>query len=202
MLRRFGALATIGLGMLGGASLFATQGQAAFIATIEQVGPNVVVTGSGSLDVTGLSFEGAGADVSGIFPAVAAIGIGSPNSDPADEYGGLISGPSNFGSGGETIPSSSGGGDKVALIGSGNELDVPQGYVSGNPLADSSTYNGATLASLGVIPGTYIWTWGSGADADSFTIDAGVVVPEPASLMLLGIAMALTLLAAGRRRKA
>jgi hypothetical protein len=69
-------------------------------------------------------------------------------------------------------------------------LDVPRGYVSGSPLMDTSTYDDATFASLGVTPGTFVWTWGSGANAGSFTLHAGAAaVPEPATLglMVLGL---------------
>jgi hypothetical protein len=48
-------------------------------------------------------------------------------------------------------------------------LFVPRGYVSGNPLSDSATYSGQTFATLGVTPGTYVWTWGSGAN-QNFTL--------------------------------
>jgi hypothetical protein len=73
-------------------------------------------------------------------------------------------------------------------------LIVPIGYVSGSALSDTSTYDNATFNSLGVTPGTYVWTWGSGANADSFTLNIGAaVVPEPSSLLLLGAAFAVLL---------
>jgi hypothetical protein len=66
---------------------------------------------------------------------------------------------------------------------------VPSGYVSGTSLSDTSTYDGATFASLGVTPGVYKWTWGSGTNADSFKLDI-VAVPEPSTwiMMLAGFA--------------
>jgi hypothetical protein len=54
------------------------------------------------------------------------------------------------------------------------QLIVPFDYVSGDPLSASSTYVGATIASLGMTPGEYVWTWGSGDTADSFTLNVGV----------------------------
>jgi hypothetical protein len=106
-----------------------------------------------------------------------------------DDYTG-ISGPTSFGSGGTTFASSSGG-NAVAILGGGGiaEVFVPQGYVSGTSLSDTSTYAGATLLSLGITPGIYTWTWGTGVHADSFTINAGVGVPDAGStLPLLGFA--------------
>jgi hypothetical protein len=67
--------------------------------------------------------------------------------------------------------------------------ELPQGYVSGSPLSDTSTYDAETLASLGATPGTYVWTWGSAAADDTFTLQIGPavpVVPEPSSFALLG----------------
>ena len=38
---------------------------------------------------------------------------------------------------------------------------------------------------LGLKPGTYTYYWGSGADADSFTLNIGV--PELSPVLLLGV---------------
>jgi hypothetical protein len=66
---------------------------------------------------------------------------------------------------------------------------VPHGYVSGARLSDTSTYDGATFASLGVTPGRYEWTWGSGAN-QNFTLVIGPAAPESSTwaMMLLGFA--------------
>jgi hypothetical protein len=84
---------------------------------------------------------------------------------------------------------SSGSGDFVGVREQVGGIDVPTGYVSGSPLSDSSTYAGQTFASLGLTPGSYTWTWGSGPTADSFTLDIGVV-PEPSTwaMLLMGFA--------------
>lgn len=67
-------------------------------------------------------------------------------------------------------------------------LSVPLDYVSGSALSDSSTYYSQTFSSLGVRPGSYVWTWGSGATADSFTLDIGSV-PEPSSALLFALGL-------------
>ena len=58
------------------------------------------------------------------------------------------------------------------------------------------TFNNATLASLGVTPGTYVWTWGTGLANQNFTLQIGSVgVPPPgvpdggSTVSLLGCAL-------------
>ena len=62
---------------------------------------------------------------------------------------------------------------------------MPAGYNSGDLLNGSSTFTGATFASLGVTPGTYIWSWGVEEEgtADSFILNIGgtSTVPESGS---------------------
>jgi hypothetical protein len=84
----------------------------------------------------------------------------------------------------------SGSGDFVGVF-DGADLVVPSGYSSGT-LSDTSIYHNATFTSLGVTPGAYVWTWGTGEDADSFTLDikAAKAGPEPASLTVLALGLA------------
>jgi hypothetical protein len=165
---RTASAATLGAAMLVGASLAAPPAEAAYVVTLEQDGPNVVATGSGTIDLAGLSFQfNQPNDPSSMDPSVPEIVTGATGTLALYEGS---TGPTNFGSGGVLLASSASG-DLVALDTS-TGIGVPAGYLSGGPLSDSATYDNTTLASLGVTPGKYVWTWGSGANADSFTLIA------------------------------
>jgi hypothetical protein len=177
-------------------SLFCVRPVQAYTITLEELGSNVVATGSGPLDLTGLSFDFPSFQSAGINPNGAVIVTGS--SGPADFYTGFT-GPTSFGSGSTTAASSSSG-PLVGIAGVNGFLMVPQGYASGDPLSDSATYTGATFASLGVTPGTYVWTWGTGLENQNFTlIIGGAGVPDGGSTVSL-LGCALLGLAALRRK--
>jgi hypothetical protein len=153
--------------------------QASFIVTLEQVGSNVVATGSGTIDLAGLTFSNPNNILSGIVPNSAEISTGGAGQ--VDVYTGALTFPTSFGGGGATL-ASSGSGDHVDF--QGRFVSVPTGYVSGNPLSDISTYDNTTLSKLGVTPGTYKWTWGTGPHADSFTLQIGpVTAPDSGSTL-------------------
>ncbi|MBV9008433.1 MAG: VPDSG-CTERM sorting domain-containing protein [Verrucomicrobia bacterium] len=172
---------------------------AGFIVTLTQQGSNVVATGSGAIDVTGLTFATTGLQSGAIYPNFGQIAVG-PIDSLADIYFGGT-GPITFGSGSGALESSSMG-DIVGIQGTifAAYVSVPAGYVSGAPLVDSSTYDNATFASLGVTLGTYEWTWGTGAN-QNFTLQIGPAkVPDSGStfaLLSLGLA---ALLARSRLR--
>ena len=54
--------------------------------------------------------------------------------------------------------------------GSGRSLYVPSGYVSNTNISGTATYANTTIASAGLTPGTYTWSWGSGANASSLVM--------------------------------
>ena len=88
-----------------------------------------------------------------------------------------------------------GSGDIVGVQGGTREpseggVAVPSGYHSGDSLSDASIYLDQTFATLGIVEGTYIYRFGAGADADSFTVQIGPAVPEPASWTLLAVGFA------------
>jgi len=164
--------------------------QAGYTVTLQEVGPDVVATGSGVIDLTGLTFAGSTTTVGSEIrpwnnPFVILTGPATATS--ADLYNaGNWSGPLAFGCCSGRL-ASSGSGDLVGVGGGVHYLGrffepavyVPLGYVSGNPLSDSATYNDATFATLGVTPGTYyVWTWGPGAN-QNFTLIIGTPTPPP-----------------------
>ena len=192
MKRIVGAVA-LGVPMLIGSGYPVRAG---YIVDLAQVGSDVIATGTGTLDLAGRHAFNTGFFQSPILdPLVARTITGPASGGVTDGYIGAT-GPTSFGSRGGTF-ASSGSGDLVGYSRSGspsfpNLIVVPSGYHSGDPLMGTSTYDNQTFSSLGAIPGTYVWTWGSGADADSLTLNIGTVpaVPEPASLTLLGVALA------------
>jgi hypothetical protein len=162
-------LAALAIAIICGVSV--RTAQAGYTVTLQQQGSDVVATGSGAIDLTGLSpFGSVGLEQGRLFPVFGVILTG-PTSNSAERGYSGASGPANFGSGGATS-ASSGRGDIVGIIGIGSTLVVPSGYLSGT-LSDTSTYGGQTFSSLGVTPGTYEWTWGTGAN-QNFTLQIGV----------------------------
>ena len=163
--------------------------QAGYVVTLEQVGPDVVATGSGAINLHGLTFFQSSSLNPAIRPTaflhpVASIYTG-PTSSSVDSYGGLT-GPTKFGSSGLETFASSGSGDMVGISSIDSpelggvfvSLSVPTDYVSGTALSDSATYSGKTLAELGVTAGTYVWTWGTTAN-QNFTLEIPPFPPPP-----------------------
>lgn len=175
-----------------------TAGRAAYLATAQQVGNDVVITGSGTLILSN-PFSGSTNSASVIEPSSGTFSVGPRETTFTKLYFPTgFKGPGSFGSGAYHV-ADSGSGGLVQLHPNGGTVAVPQGYVLGSPLSQSSTYAAQTLASLGMSPGTYTWSWGSGDTADSFELDVITPSPEPGSALLL--AAGVGALAARRPRR-
>jgi hypothetical protein len=156
--------------------LSAPSAHAGYVVDLTQQGSNVVATGSGTIDTTGLTLRLSDiASISAITPFLGSMQIGA--SADVDLYN-SIAGPGSFGSGKGIIAASSGSGDEVGLSGFDGNLVVPTGYVSDNLLSSSAAWDNQTFSSLGATPGTYEWTWGTGAN-QNFTLVIGSSPPAP-----------------------
>ena len=170
-------------------ALFCANAQAAFIVNLVEDGSgNVVGTGSGTIDTTDLTLGSTINQHATVFPSNGEIILGPTGNTSCTFYSGVTGPTTQFGSGSFTNPSS-GSGNLVEINGGTDHLFLPLGYSSGAALSDTDTWNGASFSSLGVTPGTYVWTWGTGPDADSYTLNVGSVsVPEPSATVLCGLA--------------
>lgn len=170
------------LGLLAVGALAASgSANAAVTFTISQVGGDVVITGSGSYDLTGAALIGGGVQ-DGYINSSLGLAVGGPFGS-VDLYA-LTVNPGAFGTG-SYLDGSPDVGDRFGLdvITFGGFITVPQGY-AGGPLSGSTTFSGQTYASLGLTAGS-VYTYRIAND--SMTLR---VVPEPGTLALLGLGLA------------
>ena len=150
------------------------SGANSFVVTVSQVGGDVVWSGSGGFDLTGLTYyQNINTGNSGSINANFAVFASSPNPTVSLYYGSSSSIPSTFGSGNVNANFSSGDSFGVIDITSIFCLAVPAGYVSGSYISGTMTFTGFTIASLGLTEGTYTYTWTSGANQTGMTLIIG-----------------------------
>jgi len=191
--------------------LLASTSHASIIININQVGGDIVATGSGSINLTGLTLNGDGWSTGQFAPYWGRVAIGSTFAR-FDIYG-AISGPTAFSPYNVLVNADLASGNFFGVDGSSNSLFLPFGYTSGTQLSGTSTWqNTSLLNDLGINtgPSTYSWQWGSGANLDSFTVNfnsggggggGAVATPEPGTMMLLGSGVLTFGLSRFRRRK-
>jgi len=152
------------------------EAQAAATITFSQVGNDVQASLTGTLSLAGLTADGAGITPNA---RVRGGGLGAnvvlgPSTNTAATSYSPISGPQSIGCSTSNIDASSGSAGPNGPFGinmSGNRLLVPVGFVSGSNVTASATWTGATISSLGLTSGTYVYTWG----LESLTI----IIPGP-----------------------
>ncbi|MEO0796558.1 MAG: hypothetical protein AAFX93_15415 [Verrucomicrobiota bacterium] len=159
----------------------ALASHAALVVNFDQVGPDVVVSTFGSIDLTGAPIP-TPFNLSGAGVQAAAGDLVVSGSVFGESYFGFFTVvPGPLGPFGLTFASGEGG-DALAILSSSNELVLPTGYVSNTNINASSVYFGHTFATIGLTPGTYVGTLTNG---DTATINIGVV-PEPSTYIAFG----------------
>jgi hypothetical protein len=192
---RFSLLAAMALALA-----VVSNARAADLAfTIQEVGADVVMTGSGSVNLAGLVGPGTANRTGSVNPSLSAFTVG-PAVTATSAFWSALNAPRPAIGTGTFTQATSGTGDMFGLITINNGgLYLPVGYVSGTPLSGQSIFAGRTLNSLGLTPGTYNYTWGSGVNAGSLSMT--ISVPEPSTYALAAIATGV-MAAIARRRKA
>ena len=181
-------------------SLFCVRPAQAYTVTVQQMGANVVANGSGAFNLTGLTLFSGDFVVPQMNASFGAIltgqVLGGRSQDTLDSLDRRVSAPGAFFS--PSLAAETLSAFRAVL----HALYVPQGYVSNTALSNSMTFNSATLDSLGVTPGTYVWSWGTGLPNQNFTlIIGGAGVPDGGSTVSL-LGYGLLGLAALRRKLA
>ncbi|WP_145216671.1 hypothetical protein [Planctomycetes bacterium TBK1r] len=172
------------------ACLAVRPADAAVVIQMDEVPSNgsIRLTGSGTINLTDLNFRFNGSVGRFVIPSNATVGFGGF----AAGYSGVTA-PGSFGAD-QLFGMSQSSGDAFMVttdINLGGMLFVPTNYVSKAPLAFTGRIDLQNFSSMGVSNGDqFVWTWGSGENADSVTLKIGTTaIPEPD----LSIAMLLSL---------
>ena len=182
----------------------ASAADAAMILRLEEVGGDVVVRGSGTINLSGLTLKASLNDYDNIFTSIqlyagpATIGDGV-----VDQWSGMT-GPSTIGTDDSVfIPADAGAGSLFGVVSDDTSdpggtrqplLVLPRSYVSGAALSGTTRFLGQSFDTMGISPGTLTWTLPT-ADTVTITTDAEPV-PAP-----LGVASAAAVFAYIRRLK-
>ena len=180
LVRRLGAIAAIAVMVLA-----AGLANASVLIDITQSGGNVDVTATGSLDLTGATFDHPQAYSTGIIPGGSNwyIALGAT---PGMDWYQLTSVSLPYGTSGNYFTSGITSGDAFSIwgyTGSTPLVGLPTGYTSGSPISADMTLSGETIAGMTLIPGTYTFT----IPNDTIILDiGGSSVPEPGTLVMFG----------------
>jgi hypothetical protein len=168
---------------------------AAAIMNVVEVDGNVVATTTGTIDMSGMELLlgplGASGLFQGDYPGGSALITGSTEMEIGAGYGITWSDPPFEISSSGMILADFGSGVVLGVFG-GNRMFLPNSYVSGTPIDSVAIWYNKTFEDLGMNVGSYVFTWGSGENADSLTINIGTssnpaAVPEPATTALLSM---------------
>ena len=138
-----------------------------FNVSVSQVGSDVVWNGSGSFNLTALSSAGSGTLSAGFNAASAAWAIGPNSATSTDTYSGVTTYPTSFGMGGVGVTSGSGSIFGILIGPGGRTLNVPVGYTSNTTISGTATYASQTISGMGLTPGIYTWSWGTGGNTST-----------------------------------
>lgn len=138
-----------------------------FFFTLQEVGPDVVLSGTGTANLSALSASLYSASNPFIRPQIGVFSVGDGAGNVAWFTGVTLDSPTSFGSGSITTADSSTG-DNFGFSGFGDIL-VPQGY-GGGLLNGTATFTGTTLSTLGAIVGTYETKWGTSGASETITL--------------------------------
>ena len=175
-------------------SVFTSVGANAAVMTItfQEVGSDVVISGSGSFDLTGMTLNAGTSGSNSFISPNAGIFNLAPNGESLHNFYSLADAApfSGFGPGGFTQPTS-GSGDFFGV--NYNPFDnerliaVPLGYVSLSMLTASITFANATFASLGITPGNYQLSFANNNIVYN-VLASEVPLPTALPLFLAGVA--------------
>jgi hypothetical protein len=170
--------------------LTASLANASVVVNIAQSGANVDVTATGSLDLTGATFNHVQPYSTGIIPGGSNWYVALGTTAGMDWYD--LSGVSlPYGTSGFYFTSSITSGDAFSIWGFNGgqpQVGLTTGYTSGTPISADMTLPGETISAMTLIPGTYTFTVPN--DTIILNIAGTTGVPEPSTLamMLNGVA--------------
>lgn len=185
---------SVAIGLCLNTLLYSPQAKAVINLQVQQIGPDVVISGSGKANLSALTLNSTNLMYQNVLTDVQIYaGPNQPNAGQVNLYNGITSGPATISSDpflvelpDQNIAASYG--DLFGIVTNPFTLVLPKGYVSNADLSGISTIQNHTISGLGLTVGTSSWTWGSMAngDFDSINLTVPNSTPVPGPLPLAG----------------